>query len=73
MTMQETCDGRYTAICKERNALAAAMNGHGPVFPHADCTIRGGEAVFTRDGRHVWRCNAAYASLHFSLVPKQQE
>jgi hypothetical protein len=61
-------DGRYTAICKERNALAAAMNGHGPVFPQADCVIRRGEAVFSRDGKPVWRCNAGYAALHFSLV-----
>jgi hypothetical protein len=71
--MQGTRDGLDTAICKERDALAAAMNGHGPVFPHADCAIRGGAAVFTRNGKQAWRCNAAYAGLHFSLVPKTQE
>jgi hypothetical protein len=65
-------DGRYTAICKERNALAAAMNGHGPVFPQADCVVRDGEAVFNRDGKRVWRCNVEYAALHFLLVSDNQ-
>jgi len=62
-------DGQYMATCKERNALAAAMNGHGPVFPQARCIVAKGEAVFDRDGVELWRCNAAYAEVHFKLEP----
>jgi hypothetical protein len=25
--------------------------------------------VFDRDGVELWRCNAAYAALHFNLEP----
>lgn len=65
--MKSTPDGRYRATCKERNALAAAMNGHSLVFPEARCVIAKGWAVFDRDGVEVWRCNAAYAKVHFNL------
>jgi len=61
-------DGIYLARCKERNALSAAMNGHGAVYPEAPCRVKDREAVFERDGKEVWRCNAAYAELHFDLV-----
>ena len=65
--MKALHDGRYKATCKERNALAAAMNGHGLVFPGASCTISKGQAVFYRDGLELWRFNAAYAEVHFKL------
>jgi hypothetical protein len=64
MTIRE---GKYIAHCKERSALAAAMNGHGPVYPSAPCNIQKGAAIFVRDGKEVWRCNAAYAEVHFKL------
>lgn len=60
-------DGNYLARCKERNSLSAAMNGHGAVFPQANCEIKRGVAIFRRDGNEVWRCNAGYAELHFVL------
>jgi hypothetical protein len=67
MAMKALHDGRYKATCKERNALAAAINGHGLVFPEANCTVSKGQAVFDRDGVELWRCNAAYAEVHFKL------
>lgn len=60
-------DGTYLARCKERNALSAAMNGHSLVHPQARCVVKKGVAVFDRDGKEVWRCNARYAELHFQL------
>ena len=60
-------DGLYKATCKERNALAAAMNGHVQVFPEARCTVSKGQAVFDRNGMELWRSNAAYAEVHFRL------
>ena len=65
--MKTLDDGRYKATCKERNALAAAMNGHSLIFPEATCTILKGQAVFDRNGVELWRCNAAYAEVHFKL------
>jgi len=65
--MKSPKDGRYKATCKERNALAAAMNGHASVYPDAQCTIKALDAEFTRNGVVVWRCNAAYANAHFRL------
>ncbi|QMI49081.1 hypothetical protein [Burkholderia sp. MBR-1] len=62
-------DGTYWATCKERNALAAAMNGHGTVFPRAAMIIKGREARFYRDSVEVWRCNAVYAATHFTIDP----
>ncbi|WP_175785290.1 hypothetical protein [Burkholderia ambifaria] len=62
-------DGAYWATCKERNDLAAAMNGHGAVFPQAKMIIKGREARFYRDGVEVWICNAAYAAIHFTIDP----
>ncbi|WP_321889625.1 hypothetical protein [Paraburkholderia bannensis] len=60
-------EGQYIATCKERNALAAAMNGHSAVYPQALCELKDGIAIFRRDGREVWRCNAAYAEFNFLL------
>nr|WP_244104562.1 hypothetical protein [Burkholderia ambifaria] len=60
-------DGIYLAHCKERNSLSAAMNGHGAVYPQARCEVKKGVAIFERDGKEVWQCNAAYAELHFKL------
>ncbi|SAK98388.1 hypothetical protein AWB76_07522 [Caballeronia temeraria] len=55
------------AFCKERSALAAAVNGHGPVYPQAPCKVAKGMAIFLREGKEVWRCNAGYAEVHFKL------
>ncbi|MGY2680795.1 hypothetical protein ACVWVZ_000129 [Pseudomonas tolaasii] len=60
-------DGKYLALCKERDALAAAFNGHAAVFPHAQCTLLKGLALFERDGKEIWRCNSSYAVMHFKL------
>jgi hypothetical protein len=60
-------DGKYMASCKERNALAAAVNGHSLVYPEAHCKVSKGVAIFLREGKEVWRCNAGYAELHFKL------
>jgi hypothetical protein len=62
-------DGKYMASCKERNALAAALNGHSLVYPGALCKVAKGVAIFLREGKEVWRCNAGYAELHFKLEP----
>lgn len=48
--------------------LSAVANGHSAVFPQAHCTIAKGQAVFTKDGVEVWRCNSAYAAAHFRLT-----
>lgn len=64
---KKVSDEMYTATCKERNALAAAMNGHGSVYPQAACTIARGVAIFHRDGKEVWSCHAAYAEANFKL------
>ncbi|MBN3729465.1 hypothetical protein G3N98_00750 [Burkholderia sp. Tr-20390] len=63
-------DGKYRAVCREKNALAAAINGHSLIYPEADVELKDGTAIFRKDGKIVWRCNAAYAELHFSLEPK---
>jgi hypothetical protein len=63
--MMPLADGRYTAACKERTSLSAAMNGHSQIYPSADMTIRDGWAYFYRDGVEVWDCNGAYAEMHF--------
>lgn len=60
-------DGEYWAICRERNALSAAMNGHSQVFPKARIMVRGGWAFFYRDDQEVWSCNAAYAAVNFDI------
>jgi len=57
------------AVCKERSALAAAVTGHGPVCPQAPCKLVEGVAIFLREGKEVWRCNAGYAELHFKFEP----
>nr|WP_081065959.1 hypothetical protein [Burkholderia diffusa] len=62
-------DGKYLVSCRERNALSAAMNGHSAVYPQAGCTITKGLAIFDRDGKEVWRCNASYAETHFRFEP----
>jgi hypothetical protein len=62
-------DGKYMARCKERNALAAALNGHSLVYPEAICKIAKDVAILLREGNEVWRCNAAYAEVHFKLEP----
>jgi len=67
MAVMALTDGKYLASCKERNALAAAMNGHGAVWPQARCTLAKGVAIFDRNGQEVWRCNAVYAQAHFKL------
>lgn len=60
-------DGKYMANCAERNAPAASVNGHGLVYPNALCKVAKGAAIILREGKEVWRCNAAYAELHFKL------
>nr|WP_230947916.1 hypothetical protein [Burkholderia territorii] len=60
-------NGRYKATCRERNALAAAMNGHGLVWPSAMMRVVDGIAVFERAGVKVWSCNASYAATHFDI------
>lgn len=64
-----TRDGPYLATCKEKNALSAAMNGHGAIYPRATCRITNGTAVFYSSGKEIWRCNAAYAEVHLELKP----
>ncbi|MCA8050757.1 hypothetical protein [Burkholderia arboris] len=63
-------DGKYRAVCREKSALAAAINGHSQIYPEADVELKDGTAIFRRDGKIVWRCNAAYAELHFYIEPK---
>ncbi len=62
-------DGEYWATCRERNPLSAAANGHSLVFPKARLTVKDGWAVFYRDGKEVWNCNAAYAGANFNVQP----
>lgn len=68
MSVMALRNGKYLATCKERNALSAAMNGHGAVWPQAQCTVEKGLAMFDRDGKQVWSCNSAYAEVHFKLL-----
>lgn len=67
MMREELADGEYVATCRERNSIAAAMNGHGQVFPQARMKVTGQRATFYRDGAKVWACNTAYAALHFTV------
>lgn len=60
-------DGEYWAICRERNLLSAAANGHSGVFPKAKVTVSHGWATFRRDGEEIWNCNARYAAANFVL------
>lgn len=60
-------DGTYLARCKERNSLSATLNGHGAVYPQAKCEVKRSVAIFERDGKALWSCNAVYAELHFVL------
>jgi hypothetical protein len=63
-------EGKYLASCRERSALSAAVNGHSAVYPSTPCTIAEGVAIFVREGKEVWRCNAAYAEANFRLERK---
>ena len=56
-------------MCRERNALSAAANGHSQVFPKARVRVKEGWASFFRNGEEVWDCNAAYAAAHFDCQP----
>lgn len=67
MSVMALRNGKYLATCKERSALSAAMNGHSAVWPQAHCIVEKGLAMFDRDGKQVWSCNAAYAEVHFKL------
>lgn len=60
-------DGEYRVTCKERNDLAAALNGHAAVYPRARMTVDRGAAIFHRDGETLWTCDAAYAAAHFRI------
>ncbi|WP_332451286.1 hypothetical protein, partial [Burkholderia ubonensis] len=51
-------NGEYWAMCRERNVISAAANGHSQVFPKARMTVKDGWAFFQRDGVEVWTCNA---------------
>ncbi|WP_081821698.1 hypothetical protein [Achromobacter sp. DH1f] len=60
---------KYKARCKEKNELAAAANGHSHIYPEADCLISGDTAIFSRQGKEIWRCSAIYARAQFGLSP----
>ncbi|QRR09761.1 hypothetical protein FPJ27_26400 [Burkholderia sp. MS455] len=60
-------DGEYRATCKERNDLAAALNGHAAVYPRARMTVDRGTAIFHRDGETLWTCDVVYAAAHFRI------
>jgi hypothetical protein len=60
-------DGEYWAVCRERNVISAAANGHSVVFPKAKMTVKDGWAYFHRDGIEIWSCNAAYAAAQFDV------
>lgn len=62
-------DGEYLAKCRQSNALSAALNGHGCIWPEAKMVVTGDMAVFYRDGKLVWSCNAIYAAHHFDVSP----
>jgi len=62
-------DGEYLAKCKERNALAAAINGHSQVWPEAKVVVKDGCASFFKGGTKVWECNATYARGNFDCSP----
>ncbi|KVV07367.1 hypothetical protein [Burkholderia ubonensis] len=62
-------DGKYRAVCREKNALAAGINGHSLIYPEAEVELKNGTATFRKDGKIVWSCNAEYAAVHFSLEP----
>jgi hypothetical protein len=59
-------------VCRERNVLSAAANGHSQVFPNAQMTVRDGWAYFYRDRTEVWNCNAVYAAAQFMIQPAQE-
>lgn len=46
-------DGKYWAMCRERNVLSAAAIGHSQVFQKARMTVKDGWAVFYRGGEEV--------------------
>lgn len=61
--------GRYLIRTRETTPIAAAMNGHAAVHPHAECTSDGKWCVFYCDGQEVWSCNAVYAAANFDVEP----
>ena len=59
-------DGEYTAKCKEKTEISAAINGHSQVWPEAKVVVKDGYARFYKGRRQVWNCNATYAQDHTS-------
>lgn len=57
--------GRYRVYCRDNSSAAAALNGHGAVYPEAVVVSDGKWCTFYRDGKEVWSCNATYAAAHF--------
>lgn len=62
-------DGEYTAKCKEKTEISAAINGHSQVWPEAKVVVKDGYARFYKGRRQVWNCNATYAQGHFVITP----
>jgi archaeosine-15-forming tRNA-guanine transglycosylase len=67
MSRETLADGEYWVTCRERNEISAALNGHSAVFPQARMTVADGWAVFYRNGKEVWTCNARYAAAKFVI------
>ncbi|MDN7465754.1 hypothetical protein QZM50_34090 [Burkholderia gladioli] len=59
--------GEHSAVCRERNVISVAANGHSLVFPKARMTLKDGWAFFRRDGVEIWSCNASYAEAQFDV------
>lgn len=67
MTIKPLSPGRYLLSCKEASFIAAAANGHSPVWPESEAVSDGSRVVFTRQGKEVYSCNATYAAHHFNV------
>lgn len=70
MTIKSLAPGRYLLACKETSFIAAAANGHSPVWPESEAVSDGSRVVFTRHGKEVFSCNATYAAHHFNVKHK---
>ena len=67
MSMKSLAKGRYKVRCKEANAIAAALNGHGAIWPDAEAVSDGEWVRFFRGDKEVFSCNSTYAAHNFDV------
>ena len=67
MLVKSLAKGKYHVRCTEATALAAALNGHGAIWPEAEAVSNGKWVKFFRGDKEVFSCNSAYAAHNFEV------